>query len=69
MILSDTQRVKYKLDTKDMNVTQMSRLLKEHGIKGFLIRMNERFIIVIVPCEEIASNRPKVKEMISDMED
>lgn len=69
MILSDTQRVKYKLDTKDMNVTQMSRFLKEHDIEGFLIRMNERFIIVIVPCEEIASNRTKVKEMISDMED
>ncbi|WP_426429090.1 hypothetical protein [Staphylococcus equorum] len=69
MILSDTQKMRYKLDTKDMNITQMSRLLKEHGIKGFLMGMTARNITVAVPCEEIPRNRMKVKEMIKDMED
>lgn len=68
MELSKTEKVKYKLNTKGMNITQMAKLLRKHSIKGFLIRLSERFIVVIVPRDEITLNKIKMKQMIKVME-
>lgn len=68
MELSKTEKVKYKINTKGMNITQMAKLLRKHNIKGFLIRLSERFIVVIVPRDEIPLNKTKIKMMIKGLE-
>ncbi|KRG09874.1 hypothetical protein ACA31_03070 [Staphylococcus sp. NAM3COL9] len=57
MILSDTMKVKYKLNTRGMNTVEVARMLKKYRVSGFLIAIKERHIIVAVPREHIKSNR------------
>lgn len=61
MQLSDTIKVKYKLDTKGRNTVEMAKLLKEYRVSGFLISMNDRLVTMRVPQDAIKSNR-KVME-------
>ncbi|RLL56392.1 hypothetical protein D8062_09825 [Staphylococcus aureus] len=57
MILSDTIKVKYKIDTKGRNTVEMAKLLKEYRVSGFLISVNYRTITMRVPQDAIKSNR------------
>lgn len=61
MILSDTIKVKYKIDTKGRNTVEMAKLLRDCGFKGFLYSINPRSIVMAVLAEDKAHNR-KVME-------
>lgn len=63
MILSDTIKVKYKLDTKGRDTTEMAKLLRDWGVKGFLYSLNTRSIVMAVLPEDKEHNR-KVMEGI-----
>lgn len=63
MILSDTIRQKYKLDTTGMNSIEVARMLKDKGVRGFTMKVNQRYVIVAVPREDIKRNR-KIMEGI-----
>ncbi|OAO08704.1 hypothetical protein A4A82_10400 [Staphylococcus cohnii] len=57
MILSDTIKVKYKLDTKGRNTIEMAKLLRDWGVKGFLYSLNPRSIVMAVLPEDKKHNR------------
>lgn len=61
MILSDTIKVKYKLDTKGRNTVEMAKLLKDYRVKGFLYSVNPRSVVMAVLPEDKEHNR-KVME-------
>ena len=61
MILSDTIKVKYKIDTKGRNTVEMAKLLRDWGVRGFLIAVNTRSIVMAVLPEDKEHNR-KVME-------
>ena len=57
MILSDTIKAKYKLNTTGMNSIEVARMLKDYGVRGFTMEVNQRYVIVAVPREDIKWNR------------
>ena len=61
MQLSDTIKVKYKIDTKGRNTVEMAKLLRDYGVKGFLYSLNPRSIVMAVLPEDKEHNR-KVME-------
>lgn len=63
MILSDTIKIKYKLNTTGMNSIEVARMLKDNRFSGFMISINKRYVIVAVPREDIKRNR-KIMEGI-----
>ena len=67
MILSDTIKVKYKIDTKGRNTIEMAKLLRDYGVKGFLYSLNPRSIVMAVLPEDKSHNREilnRVKGMV-----
>ena len=67
MILSDTIKVKYKLDTKGKNTVEIAKLLRDYGVKGFLYSLNPRSIVMAVLPEDKSHNREilnRVKGMV-----
>ena len=63
MILSDTIKVKYKIDTKGRNTVEMAKLLKEYRVSGFLISVNDRSVTMRVPREDIKMNRKIMEDL------
>ena len=63
MILSDTIKVKYKLDTKGRNTVEMAKLLKDCGVRGFLIAVNSHSIVMAVLPEDKEHNRKVLNEI------
>ena len=63
MILSDTIKVKYKIDTKGRNTVEMAKLLRDYGVKGFLISVNPRSIVMAVLPEDKSHNRKVLNEI------
>ena len=61
MILSDTIKVKYTIDTKGRNTVAMAKLLKDYGVKGFLYSINPRSIVMAVLPEDKEHNRKVTK--------
>lgn len=57
MILSNTIKTKYKLDTKGRNTVEMAKLLKDCRVKGFLIAVNSHSIVMAVLPEDKEHNR------------
>ena len=57
MILSDTIKVKYKLDTKGRNTVEMAKLLRDCGVRGYLYSVNPRSIVMAVLPEDKEHNR------------
>ena len=57
MILSDTIKVKYKIDTKGRNTVEMAKLLRDYGVRGFLYSINPRSIVMAVLPEDKEHNR------------
>ena len=67
MILSDTIKVKYKIDTKGRNTVEMAKLLRDSGVRGFLYSVNQLSIVMAVLPEDKAHNRKilnRVKGMV-----
>ena len=67
MILSDTIKVKYKIDTKGRNTIEMAKLLRDCGVRGFLYSINPRSIVMAVLPEDKKHNRKvlnRVKGMV-----
>ncbi|KIJ86832.1 hypothetical protein SE00_07685 [Staphylococcus saprophyticus] len=63
MILSDTIKVKYKIDTKGRNTVEMAKLLRDYGVRGFLYSINPRSIVMAVLPEDKAHNRKVMEEI------
>lgn len=63
MILSETIKVKYKFNTCGLQTHEVAKLLRDKGVKGFVISSNDRSVIVAVPREDIKRNR-KIMEGI-----
>lgn len=63
MILSDTIKIKCKLNTCGLQTHEVAQLLRDKGVKGFVISSNDRNVIVAVPREDIKMNR-KIMEGI-----
>ena len=57
MILSDTIKIKYKLNTIGMNSIEVASKLKDKGVRGFAMEVNQRYVIVAVPRKDIKWNR------------
>ena len=57
MVLSETIKVKYKIDTKGRNTIEMAKLLRDWGVKGFLIAVNAHSIVMAVLPEDKEHNR------------
>ena len=57
MILSDTIKIKYKIDTKGRNTIEMAKLLRDYGVRGFLYSINKRSIVMAVLPEDKAHNK------------
>ena len=57
MVLSETIKVKYKIDTKGRNTIEMAKLLRDWGVKGFLYSLNPRSIVMAVLPEDKEHNR------------
>ena len=67
MILSDTIKVKYKIDTKGRNTIEMAKLLRDCGVRGYLYSVNPRSIVMAVLPEDKSHNREilnRVKGMV-----
>ncbi|WP_204174244.1 hypothetical protein [Staphylococcus sp. GDY8P19P] len=63
MQLSETIKVKYKIDTKGRNTVEMAKLLRDCGVKGFLYSINPRSIVMAVLPEDKAHNRKVLNEI------
>lgn len=63
MILSDTIKVKYKIDTKGRNTVEMAKLLRDCGLRGFLYSINPRSIVMAVLPEDKEHNREVLNEL------
>ncbi|WP_204190673.1 hypothetical protein [Staphylococcus sp. GDY8P63P] len=61
MQLSDTIKVKYKIDTKGRNTVEMAKLLRDYGLQGFLYSLNPRSIVMAVLPEDKEHNRKITK--------
>lgn len=57
MMLSETIKVKYKIDTKGRNTVEMAKLLRDWGVKGFLYSLNTCSIVMAVLPEDKKHNR------------
>ena len=57
MILSDTIKAKYKIDTKGRNTVEMAKLLRDYGVRGYLYSVNPRSIVMAVLPEDKEHNR------------
>lgn len=63
MQLSDTIKVKYRIETKGRNTVEMAKLLKDSGVSGFLISINDRSVTMRVPQDAIKSNRKAMEDL------
>lgn len=66
MILSNTSKIKYKIDTQGKNTVEMAKLLRDCGVKGFLYSINPRSIVVAVLPEDKAHNREVMEGIINE---
>ncbi len=57
MNLSNTSKIKYKIDTKGRNTVEMAKLLRDCGVKGFLYSLNPRSVVMAVLPEDKEHNR------------
>jgi len=63
VILSDTIKIKYKLNTIGMNSIEVASKLKGKGVRGFAMEINKHYVIVAVPREDIKLNRKIMEEI------
>ena len=66
MILSNTSKIKYKIDTQGKNTVEMAKLLKKYRVSGFLISVNDRSVTMRVPQDAIKSNRKAMEGVRND---
>ena len=68
MILSDTIKVKYKIDTKGRNTVEMAKLLRNWGVRGYLYSVNPRSVVMAVLPGDKEHNR-KIMEGLRNGKD
>lgn len=68
MILSETIKVKYKLNTCGQQTHEVAKVLRDKGVSGFLIATNKRCVVMLVPREDVKANR-KIMEGIMNGKD
>ncbi|UXU51830.1 hypothetical protein [Staphylococcus arlettae] len=66
MNLSNTSKIKYKIDNQGKNTVEMAKLLKEYRVSGFLISMNDRSVTMYVPQDAIKNNRKAMEVLRND---
>ena len=66
MQLSETIRVKYKIDTKGRNTVEMAKLLRDYGVRGFLYSINPRSIVMAVLPEDKEHNMKVMEGIINE---
>ena len=66
MKLSDAIKVKYKIDTKGKNTVEMAKLLRDWGVKGFLIVVNPHSVVMAVLPEDKAHNSKVMEGLRSE---
>ena len=66
MQLSETIRVKYKIDTKGRNTVEMAKLLRDCGVRGFLYSLNPRSIVMAVLPEDKEHNMKVMEGIINE---
>ena len=66
MILSETIKIKYKIDTKGKNTVEMAKLLRDYGVKGFLYSLNPRSIVMAVLPEDKEHNMKVMEGIINE---
>ena len=66
MILSDTIKVKYKIDTNGRNTVEMAKLLRDWGVRGYLYSINKRSIVMAVLPEDKEHNRKVMEGIINE---
>ena len=66
MILSDTIKVKYKIDTKGRNTVEMAKLLRDYGVRGFLYSLNPHSIVMAVLPEDKEHNMKVMEGIINE---
>lgn len=66
MILSDTSKIKYRIDTKGKQAHEVAKLLRDKGVSGFLISVNDRTVTMRVPLEAIKNNRKIMEGLRSE---
>ena len=66
MILSDTIKVKYKIDTKGRNTVEMAKLLRDWGVRGYLYSVNPRSIVMAVLPEDKEHNMKVMEGIINE---
>ena len=64
IILSDTIKVKYKIDTKGRNTVEMAKLLRDYGVKGFLYSVNPRSVVMAVLPEDVMAVLKEFRKLI-----
>lgn len=68
MVLSNTSKIRYKIDTKGRNTVEVAKLLRDYGVSGFLISINDRTVTMRVPQDAIKSNR-KIMDKLKGIAD
>lgn len=63
MMLSETIKTKYKIDTKGRNTVEMAKLLRDWGVRGYLYSVNPRSIVMAVLPEDKEHNRKVMEEI------
>ncbi len=63
MVLSETIKVKYKIDTKGRNTVEMAKLLRDWGVRGYLYSVNPRSIVMAVLPENKTHNRKVLNKL------
>lgn len=63
MNLSNTSKIRYRIDTKGKNTIEMAKLLRDWGVKGFLYSLNPRSIVMAVLPEDKEHNRKVLNEI------
>ena len=63
MILSNTSKIKYRIKSDGKPAYEVAMLLRDKGVKGFVLYVNDRSVTMRVPQDAIKSNR-KIMEGI-----
>lgn len=66
MILSETIKVKYKLNTCGQQTHEIAKVLHDKGVRGYVIATNKRCVVMLVPREDIKRNRKIMEGLRSE---
>lgn len=68
MILSNTSKIKYRMQSDGKQAYEVAKLLRNKGVRGFVISVNDRSVTMRVPQDAIKSNR-KIMDKLKEIAD